>query len=63
MTESKAMILGCSGLTLTQEEIALYKAEQPGVSFSSVVILVTRSRLPIWWLPCVRRSVARTRRF
>ncbi|WP_312931050.1 beta-N-acetylhexosaminidase [Agrobacterium cavarae] len=29
MTESKAMILGCSGLTLTQEEIALYKAEQP----------------------------------
>jgi len=23
------MILGCSGLTLTQEEIALYKAEQP----------------------------------
>ncbi|PVE55408.1 beta-N-acetylhexosaminidase [Rhizobium rhizogenes] len=29
MTDSKAMILGCSGLTLTQEEIALYKAEQP----------------------------------
>ena len=29
MTESKAMILGCSGLTLTQEEITLYKAEQP----------------------------------
>ncbi|MGV1905766.1 beta-N-acetylhexosaminidase [Agrobacterium cavarae] len=29
MTESKAMILGCSGLTLTLEEIALYKAEQP----------------------------------
>ncbi|MDQ1183237.1 beta-N-acetylhexosaminidase [Agrobacterium larrymoorei] len=29
MTESKAMILGCSGLALTQEEIALYKAEQP----------------------------------
>ncbi len=29
MTQSKAMILGCSGLTLTAEEIALYKAEQP----------------------------------
>ena len=29
MTESKAMILGCSGLTLTLEEIALYEAEQP----------------------------------
>ncbi|MEH3093608.1 MAG: beta-N-acetylhexosaminidase [Agrobacterium cavarae] len=29
MTESKAMILGCSGLTLTLGEIALYKAEQP----------------------------------
>ena len=29
MTESKAMILGCSGLTLTEDEIALYKAERP----------------------------------
>ena len=29
MTESKAMILGCSGLTLTSEEIALYRHEQP----------------------------------
>lgn len=29
MTQSKAMILGCSGLTLTAEEIALYKAERP----------------------------------
>lgn len=29
MTESKAMILGCSGLTLTGDEIALYKAERP----------------------------------
>ncbi len=29
MTESKAVILGCSGLTLTPEEIALYKAERP----------------------------------
>ena len=29
MTESKAMILGCHGLTLTPDEIALYKAEQP----------------------------------
>lgn len=29
MTESKAMILGCSGLTLTDDEIALYKAERP----------------------------------
>ncbi|XUY27967.1 beta-N-acetylhexosaminidase [Agrobacterium sp. rho-8.1] len=29
MTETKAMILGCSGLTLTQDEIALYRAEQP----------------------------------
>ena len=29
MTQSKAMILGCSGLTLTAEEIALYKAEHP----------------------------------
>ena len=29
MTDIKAMILGCSGLTLTPEEIALYKAEQP----------------------------------
>lgn len=29
MTDMKAMILGCSGLTLTDEEIALYKAERP----------------------------------
>lgn len=29
MTQSKAMILGCSGLTLTEDEIALYKAERP----------------------------------
>ena len=29
MTESKAMILGCSGLTLTPEERALYRGEQP----------------------------------
>lgn len=29
MTESKAMILGCSGLTLTSDEKALYQAEQP----------------------------------
>src|ERR1700752_5514265 len=29
MTESKAMILGCSGLSLTSEEKALYKAERP----------------------------------
>ncbi|KQQ46639.1 beta-hexosaminidase [Rhizobium sp. Leaf311] len=29
MTDTKAMILGCSGLTLTQDEIALYKAERP----------------------------------
>jgi beta-N-acetylhexosaminidase len=29
MTESKAMILGCSGLTLTPDEIALYKTERP----------------------------------
>jgi beta-N-acetylhexosaminidase len=29
MTESKAMILGCSGLSLTSEEKAFYKAERP----------------------------------
>ncbi|MEZ2130577.1 MULTISPECIES: beta-N-acetylhexosaminidase [unclassified Sinorhizobium] len=29
MTESKAMILGCSGLTLTSDEKALYRAERP----------------------------------
>ncbi len=29
MTDTKAMILGCSGLTLTDDEIALYKAEHP----------------------------------
>lgn len=29
MTESKAMILGCQGLTLTPEEIALYRGERP----------------------------------
>ncbi len=29
MTESKAVILGCSGLTLTPEEVAFYKAERP----------------------------------
>ncbi|WP_092587358.1 beta-N-acetylhexosaminidase [Rhizobium mongolense] len=29
MTESKAMILGCSGLSLTPEEKAFYKAERP----------------------------------
>lgn len=29
MTESKAMILGCSGLTLSADEIALYRAERP----------------------------------
>lgn len=29
MNDTKAMILGCSGLTLTPDEIALYKAEQP----------------------------------
>ncbi|UHS61174.1 beta-N-acetylhexosaminidase [Agrobacterium vaccinii] len=29
MTDTKAMILGCSGLTLTDDEIALYKAESP----------------------------------
>lgn len=29
MTDSKAMILGCHGLTLTPDEVALYKAEQP----------------------------------
>jgi beta-N-acetylhexosaminidase len=29
MSESKAMILGCNGLTLTPDEIALYKAERP----------------------------------
>jgi beta-N-acetylhexosaminidase len=29
MSESKAMILGCSGLTLTPEEKAFYRAERP----------------------------------
>ena len=29
MTESKAMILGCGGLALTDEERALYRAERP----------------------------------
>lgn len=29
MTESKSMILGCNGLTLTPDEIALYRAERP----------------------------------
>src|ERR1700754_3922375 len=29
MTESKAMILGCSGLTLTSDEKALYRDERP----------------------------------
>ncbi len=29
MTDAKAMILGCSGLTLTADEIALYRDEQP----------------------------------
>ncbi|MES5097049.1 beta-N-acetylhexosaminidase [Agrobacterium sp. BA1120] len=29
MTDTKAMILGCSGLTLTEDEIALYEAERP----------------------------------
>ncbi|MDI6025843.1 beta-N-acetylhexosaminidase [Corticibacterium sp. UT-5YL-CI-8] len=29
MTESKSMILGCSGLVLTPEEIAFYQAERP----------------------------------
>jgi beta-N-acetylhexosaminidase len=29
MTESKAMILGCSGLTITPQERAFYRAEQP----------------------------------
>jgi beta-N-acetylhexosaminidase len=29
MTESKAMILGCSGLSLTSDEKAFYKAERP----------------------------------
>lgn len=29
MTESKAMILGCSGLSLTAEEKAFYRAERP----------------------------------
>lgn len=29
MTESKAMILGCSGLSLTSEEKTFYKAERP----------------------------------
>lgn len=29
MTESKAMILGCSGLTLTADEIAFYRDERP----------------------------------
>jgi len=29
MSESKAMILGCAGTTLTSEERALYKGEQP----------------------------------
>src|ERR1700710_1182575 len=29
MTESKAMILGCSGLSITPEERAFYGAEQP----------------------------------
>ncbi|KQV83622.1 beta-N-acetylhexosaminidase [Rhizobium sp. Root1220] len=29
MTESKAMILGCSGLSLTSEEKAFYRAERP----------------------------------
>ena len=29
MTESKAMILGCSGLSLTPEEKAFYRAERP----------------------------------
>ncbi|MBD0416557.1 beta-N-acetylhexosaminidase [Oryzicola mucosus] len=29
MTESKSMILGCSGLVLTPEEIAFYRAERP----------------------------------
>ncbi len=29
MTESKAMILGCSGLSLTPDEKAFYKAERP----------------------------------
>src|SRR5882762_3359452 len=29
MTESKATILGCSGLTITPEERAFYRAEQP----------------------------------
>lgn len=29
MTDCKAMILGCSGLSLTADEIALYRDEQP----------------------------------
>src|ERR1044072_6554068 len=29
MTESKAMILGCSGLALTSEEKAFYRGERP----------------------------------
>ncbi|MDP3898879.1 MAG: beta-N-acetylhexosaminidase [Mesorhizobium sp.] len=29
MTESKAMILGCSGLTLTEDEIAFFRDERP----------------------------------
>ena len=29
MTDAKAMILGCSGLTLTPDEIALYRDQQP----------------------------------
>lgn len=29
MTESKSIILGCAGLSLTAEEIALYRREQP----------------------------------
>ena len=29
MTESKAMIAGCSGLDLTPEETAFFKAEKP----------------------------------
>ncbi|TIX52832.1 MAG: beta-hexosaminidase, partial [Mesorhizobium sp.] len=45
MTESKSMILGCAGKSLTREEINFYRNECPWGFILFARIAATRSRI------------------
>jgi beta-N-acetylhexosaminidase len=61
MTESKAMILGCSGLSLTPEEKAFYKAERPWGFILFGRNIGSRSRSPISSPKCATASAGMRR--